>query len=290
MTDRTVRLPDGRLLGYAEQGDPGGVPVVCCHGVPGGSSVYFAPEAVRTGGARLLAVARAGFGVSDPAPGHTLLDAVGDVFAFADSLGLDRFAVLGLSAGAPTALGCGFVDPDRVAVVGLACGVGPVFDQPRFDELLPPEWQVLLPIARVDKPGTMDLLRAVALPAVEACTTDVEGQFEEMLATAPPADRAEMAASRAWVIDNLRSTYLQGPDTFVHEIIASVGPWAFEPSDVQAPVHMWHGDSDELAPIEVARWISEQVPQSTLTVYPGEGHFLSATHHGDWLAALTDWT
>ena len=289
MTDSTVRLPDGRLLGYVEAGDPGGVPVVCCHGVPGGTSVYFSPDALHDGGTRLLAVARAGFGVSDPAPGHTLLDSVGDVFAFADSLGLSRFAVLGMSAGAPTALGCGFVDPDRVAVVGLACGVGPVFDQPRFDGLLPPEWQVLLPIARVDTPGTIDLLRAVAQSAVEACAADVEAQFEEMLATAGTADQAEMAASRAWVIDNLRSTYGQGPDTFVHEIMASVGPWPFEPSDVRVPVHLWHGDSDEVAPVEVARWVADQVPRSTLTVHRGEGHFLSPTHHRDWLVAMTDW-
>ena len=29
---RRVRLPDGRLLGYADWGDPSGAPVIYCHG------------------------------------------------------------------------------------------------------------------------------------------------------------------------------------------------------------------------------------------------------------------
>ena len=35
MTDKTIRLPDGRHLGYAEYGDPEGVPLLFFHGTPG---------------------------------------------------------------------------------------------------------------------------------------------------------------------------------------------------------------------------------------------------------------
>ena len=34
-TDNVLRLPDGRMLGYAEYGDPGGTPVMLFHGLPG---------------------------------------------------------------------------------------------------------------------------------------------------------------------------------------------------------------------------------------------------------------
>ena len=33
--DRTIQLSDGRRLGYAEFGDPGGAPVIYFHGWPG---------------------------------------------------------------------------------------------------------------------------------------------------------------------------------------------------------------------------------------------------------------
>ena len=287
MNEATVTMPDGRLLGFAEYGDPSGVPIVGCHGVPGGRNLYFDEEVLSAHGARLIAVERAGFGLSDPAPGHSLLDAAGDVVSLADSLGLERFAVLGLSLGAPTAVACGYKDPDRVAVVGLACGVGPVFDQPRFDQVLPPEWQALLPVAREDPATAVELLRAVAAPVAELCATDPGSQFETMLETASPADRAEMEAARQFIVANLLSTYLRGPDTFAEEVMASVGPWGFSPSDVVVPCCLWHGDQDDLAPIDVARFVSAELPDSRLTVYPGEGHFLSSTHHGSWIADLT---
>lgn len=32
---QTMRLPDGRILSYAEYGNPNGTPVLFCHGHPG---------------------------------------------------------------------------------------------------------------------------------------------------------------------------------------------------------------------------------------------------------------
>lgn len=286
MRGDTVMMPDGRLLGFAEYGDLSGVPIVCCHGVPGGRSLYFDEDSLATGGVRMLAVERAGFGLSDPAPGHSLLDAAGDVAVLADQLNLDRFAVLGLSLGAPTAVATAHTCGDRVVAVGLACGVGPVFDTPRFDAVLPLEWQALLPIARQDPVTATELLRAVSAPIAALCAEDPDAQFEAMLETASPADRDEMVAARDFVVANLRTTYRRGPETFVDEVMASVGPWGFEPSEVVVPCHLWHGDRDDVAPIEVARFMAESLPNSNLTVYPGEGHFLASTHHGSWIAEL----
>ena len=53
----------------------------------------------------MFTLERPGIGLSDPQPGRTLLDWPPDVAAFADAMRLDRFAVLGTSAGAPYALG-----------------------------------------------------------------------------------------------------------------------------------------------------------------------------------------
>ncbi|HWH24552.1 MAG TPA: alpha/beta hydrolase, partial [Candidatus Limnocylindria bacterium] len=98
--DRQLRLADGRLLGYAEFGDPAGTPVLFFHGL--GTSRLICPpdEGVARGLAvRLIAVDRPGIGLSEPLPGRRLLDWPADVVQLAEQLGLRRFAIVGWSGG-----------------------------------------------------------------------------------------------------------------------------------------------------------------------------------------------
>ena len=289
MREATVTLSDGRLLGYAEHGDPTGVPIVHCHGLPGGRALSLDPDALTARGARLISVERPGFGLSDPRPGRVLLDAAADVAELADALGLERFAVYGASLGAPTALACADAVPERVAVVGIACGVGPVFDQPRFDPVVPAEWQALLPIARDDLGAARGLVRAFVAPTAEAWAADPDGFIDTFIADAAELDRAGLVAHRDTWAALLEATYRHGPDTATDEIMASVGPWGFSPRDLRVPVHLWHGDRDDAAPVEVARFVASELPDAHLTVYEGEGHFLEESHHGDWIVTLVAW-
>src|SRR5689334_7926605 len=91
-----VSAPDGRTLGVAQWGDPGGAPVFALHGIPG-SRLVRPPdeEAIQGAGLRLVTYDRPGYGVSDRQPGRRVVDCVRDVAAIADALGLDRFAVSG---------------------------------------------------------------------------------------------------------------------------------------------------------------------------------------------------
>jgi pimeloyl-ACP methyl ester carboxylesterase len=100
--DRTIRLLDGRRLGYAEWGDPGGRPLFFFHGWPGSRiEGYLGDEAARARGVRLIAIDRPGMGLSDFQQHRTLVDWPDDVVQVAAALGLNRFAVLGISGGGP---------------------------------------------------------------------------------------------------------------------------------------------------------------------------------------------
>ena len=95
---QTMRLPDGRTLGYAEYGDRHGFPLFHFHG--GNSSRLegqWLAEAAAAHHIRLLAPDRPGFGLSDPHPQRTFLSWSVDIAHVADALGIDRFAVMGLS-------------------------------------------------------------------------------------------------------------------------------------------------------------------------------------------------
>jgi pimeloyl-ACP methyl ester carboxylesterase len=76
-------------------------------------------------GIRYLAVNRPGFGGSDPSPDRTVADYGADVEDLADALGLERFSVMGVSAGAPFALACAWALPARVVAVAAASPLAP---------------------------------------------------------------------------------------------------------------------------------------------------------------------
>src|SRR5690348_4059248 len=102
-----MRLNDGRSVGYAEFGLPTGRPVVYCHGFPASRlEAQFTHSSARKFGARIVALDRPGYGLSTFVPGRQIKDWALDVSEVADALELERFAVLGVSGGAPYALAC----------------------------------------------------------------------------------------------------------------------------------------------------------------------------------------
>jgi pimeloyl-ACP methyl ester carboxylesterase len=122
-----VRLRDGRRLTYEPLGRPDGLPVLYMHGAIG-SPHWRTPAldaAVASLGLRYLIVNRPGFGGSDPQPGRTVAAFAADVQDLADSLGWDRFSVVGVSAGAPFALACAWALPGRVVAAAAASPMVP---------------------------------------------------------------------------------------------------------------------------------------------------------------------
>jgi pimeloyl-ACP methyl ester carboxylesterase len=182
-SSNSVRLPDGRTLSYGEWGAPDGPLVFGFHG--GGLSrlAHYGDEAPTRAGVRLVMPDRPGFGRSDAQPERTLLDWPRDVAELATSLGAARFAVFGASAGGPAALACGFLLPERVAAVGVVCGVGPYQDEPELTQYLPEPRKELVELARTDPEAARDRIEAESRDHVEQVTDDAEGLLDEW----PPA-------------------------------------------------------------------------------------------------------
>jgi pimeloyl-ACP methyl ester carboxylesterase len=124
--EQMVPLPDGRRVVIASHGDPRGWPLFLFHGIPVSRLGHeFTDAPAKERGVRVLYPDRPGIGLSDPRPGRTIYSYADDVAAMADALGLERFAVAGLSGGGPYALACGAKLPERVTAVGVMAGVGP---------------------------------------------------------------------------------------------------------------------------------------------------------------------
>lgn len=270
--NQQLRLPDGRLLGYDEHGPPQGLPLLYFHGSPGSRlawRLFVQAELAEEFGLRAIVPDRPGLGLSDLQAARRILDWPADIAALADHLGLDRFAILGYSGGGPYALACALAMPERLTRVGIVSGTAP-FDQPGLASSIVPMSLRLLEMSQ----GQPRLFRmTLRLMGFGARYTPRLAARVAMTAVAP-ADAALLQQPvfrerfMAMVSDSVR----QGPRGTQEEIALMVSPWGFAPQDIRVPIHLWHGEADENAPIAMGRYLAAVIPHSQLTPLPGEGH------------------
>jgi pimeloyl-ACP methyl ester carboxylesterase len=280
--DQTITLADGRTLAFSEWGSPTGHPVMLVHGGPGSRLLCPDEDATAAAGVRLLTADRPGYGGSDARPDPTLLGWADDVQALADRLGLERFAVVGFSAGGGYALACAASMPKRISAVGLACCEGP------YDEV-PGAWQQgMTPEERT----LFELIRRDPIAARGAVAAHV-GWYQDpdtIWESEPPAVDVAILA-RSDVRDALtrmsREGARQGVEGLVDDWIALSLPWGFAFADVKVPVSVWHGELDHLVEPAHPHYLSAVLPNSTLVLYPEDGHLLLLQHWSEILAAVT---
>jgi len=122
-TNQTIKLKDGRSLGYAEYGNPEGKPVFYFHGFPGSRLDWpfsDADDSAAQLNTRIVAVDRPGMGLSDFKRGREILDWPDDVIELADALQVDHFAVQGISGGGPYACACAFKISERLTTTAVS--------------------------------------------------------------------------------------------------------------------------------------------------------------------------
>jgi pimeloyl-ACP methyl ester carboxylesterase len=125
-TNQILDLKDGRKLGFAEYGTPDGKPVFHFNGSGGSRLERPADLNILTAlGIRYISTDRPGHGNSSLKQDRELLDWPNDVAAIADDLGIDKFHVLGWSAGGPHALACAYKIPERVISGAIVSGLAP---------------------------------------------------------------------------------------------------------------------------------------------------------------------
>jgi pimeloyl-ACP methyl ester carboxylesterase len=110
------------------------------------------------------------------------------------------------------------------------------------------------------------------------------------LARAMPAcDQAVMARPqvRASLMDSYARAFAQGTRGQVHDWGVIAAPWGFRPQQVTTEVHLWQGDQDDRVPPHHAQYLASAIPDSHLTILPGEGHMIAFTRIEQALGQLT---
>ncbi len=272
-----VQLRDGRSLAWAEYGDPAGKPVLYFHGFPGSRlEPAFAGDELARVGARLIAIDRPGFGRSTFQPGRRLLDWPDDVASFANSLGLDRFACMGVSGGGPYVLACGLKLALRLTRAAVVCGVGPL-DTPEGTQGMMRMNRLLFGAARYSKTA----VRLVTALMARSLRRDPSAALERMTRSLPGPDRA--ALERPGALENFALSTLESvrPGTRGAGLEAQLyaRSWGFRLEDVTAEIELYQGELDVIVAPSMGRYQASTLPHCKAHFYASEGHLSLAFNH-----------
>lgn len=272
MLDLLFKLPDGRRLAYHITGAEDGIPLFSFHGW-GGSRLTSHPDYSLTeaAGIKLITLDRPGVGLSDPLHSRAVIRWPEDIAALADYLGIDRFAVLGHSAGAPYALACAYQLPDRVLSVTVVSGIGPYSPHARRLFCVIDIRMINLLLQKAPQVARLSML--LARPVLtSAPVAYLYRNFNRPFAR----DRGPMTTHpmKDMRIRSLREAFRQGIDGIYEDAIVVLRDWGFLPIDVTTPVRLWHGESDAVVGVAFGKQLSTVLPNCTASFHEKCGHHL----------------
>lgn len=293
-TDQRLMLHDGRWLGYLDYGDPHGTPVICFHGTPSSRLESFADDDLLNElHIRLIVPDRPGYGLSDFQRHRRLLDWPADVMELADHLGLERFAVLGVSGGAPHAAACAYAIPDRLTCVGVVSSPAPPEISPRIRDL-PPRSRLSLMLGRY-----LPWLLLFSLYTPFSWLTRMFPRMAravEYSRSLSSNEEGRAAIDAAWELprrlppveyEQITEPYRHGARGHTWDIRLCDRRWGFLPAAIQGvEVYLWHGERDLLAPAMMGHALAATIPGCHATFYPDEAHNVYSQHTREILATL----
>ena len=267
-----IAVGDDRQIGFAEFGDPQGRAVFWLHGTPGArrqipmeARVYAEQRQIR-----LIGVDRPGIGSSTPYQYDTVFAFAEDLRTIADTLGIDKFEVIGLSGGGPYTLACAAAMPDRVIAAGVLGGVAPVRGADGIaggvSTLISwagPVVEVVGGPLRLAASQLIKLIRPIGEPALYAYAR-----------ISPEADRKLLVRPefKAMFLDDLLNGSRKQLAAPFADVVVFARDWGFRLDEVKVPIRWWHGDRDHIVPFEHGQHVVSRLPDAQLTHLPGESH------------------
>lgn len=302
-----VSLPHGRRVSYLEMGCDqlqARRSLVVLHGL-GSSRLAAMPgvseETLKRFGVRLVALDRPGYGRSDPDPAMTLESTCDDLEQVLDILQLGpKVFLLGFSCGGAYCYAAARYIPHRVSGIALWCPIGCFQwkgisgeDRDTMCRTLSQGSRGLLwfggrvPFFILRWYVSLLLARKAGEPWVRHCQK-----------TLSPPDRRHLQlqeASNLMLRDNLESLSAYEGYGMARDLHLVLSHWGFELEDIaevyDGPIHIWQGDSDNLVPFQMQRFVKSELPKIVdLHELKGEGHLswfcFNDEAHRETLAAL----
>jgi pimeloyl-ACP methyl ester carboxylesterase len=279
-TALTLRLKDGRTVGYAEYGDPAGTPVLALHGAPACRLMFaVAHEAAKRLNLRLIAPDRPGYGLTPPDHNPTLQDRADWLAQFVDDLGLDRFGVLGISGGGPYSVALAAKLGNRILGLALVSPMGPAADYAASAEghafPIPFLQRLTLPLGSIG--GRLFCMSPQTFSGIAP-----------RLASASDAAILARPEVRRHMVPMTVEAFRQDAHGGARDLQIFSQPWNIDYARVTAKTIMWQGTADTVVPPMAAYWLAAKLPHCTLNRIDGAGHFWVFDHVDEVMQQVRD--
>jgi pimeloyl-ACP methyl ester carboxylesterase len=260
---------------YAFRGEDGPV-VVVAHGLPGGFDQGLAVAGwLSAAPCRFLCISRPGYLRTPLSSGHTPNEQADLIAAVMDSMSLPDAAVLGLSAGGPSAVRFAIRYPNRCWALVLASAVAV-----RIAPSVPP-----------DNPATK-----IAIPPAGFLMWVSNGLFHAHLGFASSImTKQEIEAVRR---NGDRRSLLQIADSYIP--LRPRAPGMFNdarqfarlpevvPPGVECPAIVVHGDADEIVPFHHALAYLDAIPHAEFVLLENGSHLAGVARRREVSARVVD--
>ncbi len=282
--DRTAQslvLADGQRVGYAEYGDPHGKPVLALHGAPACRLMFAIADApARRLGLRLIAPDRPGYGLTPIDAAPTLVKRAAWLAEFADTLGLDRFGILGISGGAPYSVALAARLGSRITGLALVSPMGPVADyaatpQSARDPI--PFWQRRFFLHLAKRTWLTHPFGSLGGRLFRASPDTFSG-WVPRLAGAADAAILSQTYVRERMIPMTVEAFRQGALGATSDLEIFSQPWGIDYAKIAAPSILWQGTADTVVPPVAAYHLSSLLLGCRLNRIEGAGHFWVFNH------------
>ena len=242
------------------------------HGFPASRvEAGLAHTAARERGITVVALDRPGFGGSAWYGERSFQDWADDVVTVANHLGVERFGVLGVSGGTPTAVAAAGALSERVTKLVIVSGMGPLAGR-----------EVLAGM-NIGNRALLEL--GLCMPSVArysiALIARLWRRFPMLVsvwfgALLPSVDREIMRRREVGVLfaKNIREALSQGVKGAVTEFCLLLTDWSGLLENVQVPTEIWHGDADTYVPLVMAQRLQAGIKDSVLHQVKDGGHFM----------------
>ena len=285
------------MLSFETSGDPKGVPVFYFHGSPGyGGGPKPRSSVLHRMGIHFIAYTRPGYDTSDRQEGRSVADAVDDVKAIADGMGIEKFAVVGRSGGGPYALACAALLPERVIYTGSLVGPAPL-------DMMGEDWSKKMVDSNAAIPDMSDdeIVRQCTEFARLAVTANTGSEPKETFQHFPPniTDQARRDLRTFGVDIAMQQSYNRAfrkrPDGsfdaggWIDDIRALRKDWGFNFEDIRGKVRLYYQQNDDYFPSDHGARLRELMMTAQVEFSIGRGtHFESFEDLRDVLGEIRD--